>query len=354
MAAKLETSATIHRLKPRKAKGAGGQKRKGPSTTRLKTTPAAAKPAQPTDADIRRNTQDRLVALHTQHRQAEHKIAAAQEVVSAAKTKKAEIRAAIQNTCVPLAIYDELHKKVTAKTKRADNELYEKQRAIAFEAFALPCGPTAELDLQGVADASRPALYWEEMGYHVAIDGAGQFADSQRDGVPPENVQDYMRGHQTGTARIGAGLKALKETAPAAAVQPAAMVGEDPAKAHAKQDAKGVARVRVAQGGFGPVVLKEEGQPDWSDFDNDPALWTDDQRVTFDAWYEGLDPDADVDIDHTGVEMAFDHRVDAETKAQAPAPADNFEAPAEEIASQTTRRVVQEQRAHAGPQFSDD
>lgn len=360
MAAKLTQTATIHKLAPRKAKGAGGQKRKGPSTTRLKPAAGTSKPAaprkssQPSDAEIRQNTQNRLVALHTQHRATEHKMTAASEVLSDLRTKKQEIRAAIQNTCVPLAIYDELHKKVTAKTKRADNELYEKQRAMAFEAFALPCGPTAELDFKGVPEASRPALYWEEMGYHVAIDGAGQFADPQRDGVPPENVQDYMKGHQRGTARIGEGFKSLKkdEAKPKTDAAPL-MVGEDPQKAAAKL----ATRVAVAAVEYARVAIAKGETPNWNGFPDDPDAWTDAQTAVFKDWYDGLDPEADIDIAHEGAAAMFD-RLDAPPEDEAVgeeiAPGDDFETSPEELQGQTTRRVIQEQAAHAEPQFSDD
>lgn len=321
MAAKLngsQPSATVHQLKPRKAKGAGGQKRKGPSTTRTKPRPGESKPAaakksaHPSDAEVRQNTQNRLVALHQQHRGIEAKMSAAAEVTSELRTKKMEIRAAIQNTCVPLAIYDELHKKVTAKTKRADNELYEKQRAMAFEAFALPVGPTAELDFKDVPEAVRPALHWETLGYQMGVDG--QFADHARDGVPPENLQDYMRGFHSATARNSAGIKALKaDPAPVKAAAPPLMVGEKPEKAAAKQAARDAAATVT----YAEKALAAGENPAWNGFPDDPDLWTDGQKDVFTKWYDAIDPEGpEVDIAHVGAIAMFD-RLD---EAQAPDP----------------------------------
>lgn len=310
-----KTSATVVKLAPRKAKGAGGQKRSSKPPARMKTPEHAQPPkaapalaAQPSDAQTRQAVQDRLVALHHNHEQAQAKILIAQEAMSELKTKKAEIRAAIQNTCIPLGIYDEVLKKLRAKTKRIDNEAYEKQRALAFEAFGLPCGPAPELDLTGkMPEPAKAATYWEETGYQVAVGGAGQFADPQRDGVPPENVQDYMKGHARGTEMIGRGIKAL-ETQPAKSPEPPPplMVGEDPEKAAAKAAAQVSDKIGQLE------------QPDWTGYDDDPDMWSDEQRETFLAWFKALPEDADIDIQHVGVAKAFDEAVDAEEAAAPP------------------------------------
>lgn len=304
MAAKLEAT-NVHQLKPRKARGAkssGGKK----GSSRLKPRAGESKPAtarksaQPSDADVRQNTQDRLIALHQQHRVVEANMSAASEVLSGLREKKAQIRASIQNTCIPLAIYDELHGKVTKKTKRADNELYERQRAMAFEAFGLPVGPQPELDFAKVPEAARPALHWESVGYSDGING--QASDPNAAGVPPENFQDYMRGFSSAMDRNGRGMKSLKDTpAPKAgakatdqAAEPPLMVGEDPV----------VASVKEAQ-----RHLAASKQPDWKGFPQDPDEWAVSQQEVFKGWFLALDPTAEVDIAHQGAAKMFDRLV---------------------------------------------
>lgn len=298
------TSANVVKLRPRKAKGAGGAKRSGKPPNRMKPPEHAARPApkdrQPTEAEIRATTQERLVGLHHRHQQVLSKETAAKEVVAELRTQRQEVRAAIQNSCVPLTIYDEVGKVLALKTKRSDREMYEKQRALAFEAFGLPCGPAPELDLTGqMPEPAMAATYWRETGYRVAVDGMGAFADPQRDGVPPENVQDYMAGHADGTAKLGAGLKRL-ETEPAKAdpAPPPLMVGQKP----------------ESEGDSGLGATAGTAQPDWSGFDNDPDFWSDEQREVFTNWFESLSTEDDVDIEHPGVSKAFDDAVAAETQ----------------------------------------
>ena len=391
MAPRLQAdSSNVHVLKPRKAKGAGGQKRKGPSTSRTKprpgeSTPAVAKKSdQPTDADVRRATQDRLVALHQKHRSVEGKMAVASEAMSTLREEKAQIRASIQNTCVPLAIYDELHKKVTAKTKRQDNEEYEKLRALAFEAFGLPVGPQPELDLKGVPEAARPAIHWETVGYGDGVNGDA--SDPEKAGVPPENLQDYMRGYSQAMARNGAGLGLLKTDAktklePKEAEAPQ-MVGENTVDAQVKY-----ARSEIAKG----------NQPAWNGFPLEPEAWDPKHLEVFKEWFYGLDPDAEVDVLHVGAAKVFDRLVEedgapqpdvtaetAEEVHSGPAPADvdymltseepfasgrqaryrngepidavepgslpyydehPFEAPAAELAAQRPRKAIRERKA---------
>lgn len=306
MAAKLN-SDNVHVLSPRKAKGAGGQKRKGPSTNRSKPRPGESQPAarkpsdQPSDAEVRQNAQNRLIALHQSHRKVEAQMSAASEVMSGLREQKMQIRASIQNSCVPLSIYDEVHKKVTAKTKRADNELYEQQRAMAFEAFGLPCGPEPQLPFDKVPEAARPALHWEDVGYQQAVDGL--FADYARDGVPPENYADYTNGFSRGTVRNAAGIGLLKADPPKSpAAAPPLMTGEDPIKAGLKQ----------AIG-----AIEAGAQPAWEGFDNDHKLWTDAQKDVFTTWFESLDVTAEVDIDHVGAGAMFDEMVEDEQESDA-------------------------------------
>src|SRR5882672_11027288 len=120
-----KTSATV--VKTRKAKGAGGAKRSSKPTNRLKPpehakparggkakavaeaafkpataaapAPTAAKPVavpaapQPSEADVRRAQQDRLIALHHRLKPLEVKRRAAAEVVSSLKADEKAIRA---------------------------------------------------------------------------------------------------------------------------------------------------------------------------------------------------------------------------------------------------------------------
>lgn len=349
MAAKLQSdnATNVHVLAPRKAKGAGGQKRKGPSTNRTKPRPGESRPAttkkagQPTDAEIRANQQDRLIALHTQHRTIENREAVAGEAMSEIRGQKKLIRAAIQNAGFPLELYDEADKKLKLKTKRTDLEARERIRGLIHEAFGLPVGPQPELALEGVPEAARPALHWETIGYQQGIDGL--FADPERDGVPPENLQDYMRGFESVTRRNAAGIKALKADPPKGAAAPPLMVGEKPEKAAAKQAAKDAA----ATVEYAEKAMTRGEIPAWNGFPDDPNLWTDGQKDVFTRWAEALDPTAEVDLVHAGAIAFFDELYPPEEADSQAAPgdpaaenaaqADDFEATPEELAAQAGR-----------------
>lgn len=331
MAAKLEaqTSATVHQLKPRKAKGAGGQKRKGASTGRLKPREGESKPAavrkagQPSDADIRSGLQDRLIALHTQHRTAENREAVASEALSEIRGDKKLIRAAIQNAGFPLELYDEANKKLKLKTKRTDLEERERIRGLIHEAFGLPVGPQPELALEGIPEAARPALHWESFGYQQGIDGL--FADPARDNVPPENLQDYMRGFESVTRRNAAGMKSLSAD-PAPAAAPPLMVGEQPSKGAAKQAAKDAAATVT----YAEQAIAKGEVPAWNGFPEDPDLWTHGQKDVFTIWAEALDPNVEIDLTHVGAIAMFDQLY--------PPTEDDFEASPEELAAQAGRK----------------
>lgn len=318
MAKSLEAGdGNVVRLPPRKARGAGGQKRSSKPTSRLKpkaheekartrakaeaafkaadasipegvnsSTTASAPAPQPSEAEVRRAAQDRLIALHGRLKPIEGKISAAQEVLSGLKSEKIAVRGQIQQHCVPLAVYDEVRKRVDAKTKRADNELYEKQRALAFEAFGLPCGPAPELDLRAVPEAAKPAIFWTEVGYNAAV--SGHFADPQRDGVPPENVQDYMTGVSDGIARTAAGLLRLAEAENGPPETPAPVFDDQ-----------------------APAAASEPTPAFWQDWPEEPDQWSEAQHNQFADWFDGLGDDDDVDIDHAGAQLAFD-RLNAE------------------------------------------
>lgn len=346
MASKLADTqgATVHQLQPRKAKGAGGQKRKGPSINRSKprageSKPAARVAAQPSEADIRRDQQDRLVALHTKHRTVENREAVASEALSEIRGDKKLIRAAIQNAGFPLALYDEANKKLKLKTKKTDLEQQERLRGLIFEAFGLPVGPQPELALEGVPEAARPALHWEGVGYTACI--SGEFADGERDGVPPENLQDYMKGFSQGTARNAAGIKKLAADPPAAAeAAPPLMVGEDAAKAAVK---------------YAEAAIAKGKQPAWNGFPTDPDAWTEGHAACFEGWFKSLDPADEVDVLHVGAAAMFDRLVEAEQSgtpgAEAP---DDFEATPEELAAQAGRPGGASDHQGDDAAFSDD
>jgi hypothetical protein len=332
--------------------------------------PAAAKKTQPTDAEIRQGQQDRLIALHTRHRAVDNRLEVAKAAMSDIALEKKEVRAAIQNAGFPLATYDEAYSELRLKTKKTDLIAKEKIRGLIREALGLPAGPQAELDLAGVPEAARPALHWRGVGYQQAL--LGEFADPQRDGVPPEAVQEYMAGFGDVTKINARGLKSLKDEAPgtmptAAGIGPDAplFVGEDPKKAADKAAARvaGAGEVQVdtviAAGGGGgsgeyadgialqviahpgsdevvdpddasegpldaaddvnPAALEDieielaAAQPDWTDFSHDPDTWTDLQKNAFLTWFAELG-DEEVDIVHPGAAAMFDRCVVAEEK----------------------------------------
>jgi hypothetical protein len=353
--------ATIHQLPVRKARGAkssGGRKPAAVSKPKPgESRPAAAKKTQPTDAEIRQGQQDRLIALHTRHRAVDNRLEVAKAAMSDIALEKKEVRAAIQNAGFPLATYDEAYSELRLKTKKTDLIAKEKIRGLIREALGLPAGPQAELDLAGVPEAARPALHWRGVGYQQAL--LGEFADPQRDGVPPEAVQEYMAGFGDVTKINARGLKSLKEEAPAAPPPPL-FVGEDPAKVAAEEAARraepvtpnssitvgeyedefgkpddGIALQAIAHPGMGEVVDPDDAsegpldddvnpkaiedveielaaaQPDWTDFSHDPDAWTELQTNAFLTWFAELG-DEEVDIEHPGAAAMFDRCVAAE------------------------------------------
>lgn len=310
MAARLRqgdtTDAKVVRLPPRKAKGAkssGGRKppnrlkpkpgEAAPQAARApKPAPAAPTPRpQPTDAEIRRNQQDRLIALHGKHRAIDNRIAVAQAAVDELRGEKKEVRASIQGAGFPLQVYDEAYRELKLKTKRRDLDEKERLRGLIREALGLPCGPQPELALEGVPDAARPALHWHGVGYQAALDGL--FSDPARDGVPPEHLQDYQQGFSEVMARNAQGLKDLD-------AHPLIPPAPDP--------------LFIGQTPKPPA-------PFYADWPLDLAEWSDEQRAEFKVWFDGLALDADVDIDHAAAEQLFDEL------AEPPLPAGAADAP---------------------------
>lgn len=322
MAAKLtESNNKVVALRPGKARGAGGAKRSGKPVNRLKPAAHEAKPkrsvakTQPSDADIRRNMQDRLLALHTQHRTVDNRLDVAKAAIADIALEKKEIRAAIQNAGFPLALYDEGYNELKLKTKTVDLVQKEAIRGLIREALGLPAGPQPSL-LDALPEAAKPAAYWNEVGYREAL---VTFADPAAAGCPPENNQDYMAGYHECQEKIGQGIKTLAKEAPKPSAAPLI-----PAENEAAGD-----------GGSGGAA------PTWEGFDNDPDQWTVEQQEAFKAWFDGLAPDAEVDITHPGVEAAFDKAVhDVE-----------FEASQAELGAQIGRQAVVGDRDEPGSEM---
>ena len=339
MSPRPKDASNVVKLSARKAKGSrstGGRK----PASRMKPQPGASSspPRTPSDEDVRRASQDRLVALRGLLIPVEQKMGAAQDVVAGLREQKLQIRTSIQ-TIVPLSVYDEADKKLKLKTKRSDQEAYEKARALAFEAFGLAVGPQAELELAKVPEAARPGLHWRAVGYQAAIDGL--FSDYKRDAVPEDgdSIQNYQAGFADGTAANARGIKLLKtdekkpKADPKAAALPPASIPGGEAKAAAKEAAQADA----------PEIIMRDGKVTAVGFSQPPALWNDVQREAFRTWFEALADDADVDILDPNIAAAFDEAVASEGEAAA----EGFDAPAEELAGQSTRKAVQERREFA-------
>ena len=303
-------SATVHKLTPRKARGAkstGGKK----AASRGKPRPGAKEiPAQPSDAQLRRDRQDRMLALDHQIKTTENKITIAQEALTDLRTLKKQQRAAL-GAFYPLELYDDARADAARKTEKVDLVLREKQRAEIREAFGLPAGPQAELDLQLQPIPARTATHWYDVGAKDCSDD--KFADANAAGVPPEHVQDYLRGHADRQAQIAAGLKGLKEDeAKKPNLPPPLMVGQKgPATGDAVANEE-TADTTAALGGDGIA-----GAPQWDDWPADPQAWSADQRDQFEAWYTTLGPDDEVDVKHAGAAAMFDILLAAE---EAPVP----------------------------------
>lgn len=60
------------------------------------------------------------------------------------------------------------------------------------------------------------------------------------------------------------------------------------------------------------AAAAREGDPDWSTFPEDENEWSDEQIAEFDAWYDGLQPGAKVEVEHPAVTKLTQERRDAE------------------------------------------
>lgn len=301
MAPRLQaTDNKVVQIGTRKARGAGGAKRSNKPVNRLKPAAHEDKPPKPApapaagddqsaiDARARKSSVERLAALTNQHRVMDNKIDAVKLTVDELVGEKKLIRTAIKNI-VRLDVFDERYEKLKLKTKRTDLNEIERERAICSEAMGLPMGEQEEMRFAALPEAAKPGVYWRSEGYKAGI--AGEACDPVAAGCPPESIQEFNAGWGDGQAVVVSGMKQLEVKDTKA---PGAKRGPKP-----KAALEPVAAEPVAE-----TVLADT--PDWADYDADPANWDASQRATFMAWYDGLDPDVDTDIEHPGIETAFD------------------------------------------------
>lgn len=298
MAAKLESDGkNVVHLSTRKAKGAkstGGRARKPrlipakheDAPKRSGPKPETVIGVQPTDAELRRNMQDKLIGLHSKHRTIDNRLEVALAAISDIKLEKKEVRAAIENSGFPLSLYDEAYKELKLKTARIDLEQKEQIRGLIREALGLPAGPQPSL-LDKLPEAAKPAVYWDDIGFREGM--AGDAPDEKKAHVPPENLQDYLKGHGRASERHAQGIKTLAKE-----------------MAEPKRDAK-------------PLVDIEA--PFWAEYPAELKDWQISHRATFRAWFEKLTPEDEVDLDHPGAEAFFDQ---LETEAHPSSDAEEF------------------------------
>jgi hypothetical protein len=287
-------SATVHTLPTRKAAGAGGAKRSGKPTNRLKPSapPSAALTQEQIDNQARKAQIERVAALTNQHRLMDNKIEAVRLTLNELNGEKKLVRTSIQNSGIRLDVFDERYEKLKLKTKRTDLAAIERERAICSEAMGLFVGEQAEMDFAKLPEGVKPAVHWRAIGYQAGV--AGESCDPVEAGCPPEATQEYNKGWGEGQTVIASGMKILATDKKDAAK-----------KAAPANDAKAKAADKKPPAEPAPEP-EASTQPDWSGFDNDPANWSAQQRTIFRDWFDGLDPELEIDIEHAGVECAFD------------------------------------------------
>lgn len=86
-------------------------------------------------------------------------------------------------------------------------------------------------------------------------------------------------------------------------------VGSIGGKARAEEWARKFMADRAAQ-----KAAAREGDPDWSAFPEKEDDWSDDQIAEFDAWYDALQPGAEVVVEHAAVTKLVAERREAEAK----------------------------------------
>lgn len=245
MAEKLGDDANkVVQLPARAARGAGKSKPTKPGT-QLKPDESEREAkggnGPPTDAEIRANLQDRLIALTAKHRAVDNKIDVIKAELDEVNGEKKEIRTAIENSGFRLDLFDEGYSVLRQRTKRIDLEAKEKMRDLMWEAWGLPRNGAQPDLLKGVPKAAKPAVYWEAQGYQAGITGDGCGPEDLKTwNVPPGNETDFTRGWHMAMERNSKGLKRLEEDAaiePPTALEAAADEREEAQEAEAGEPA---------------------------------------------------------------------------------------------------------------------
>lgn len=144
-----------------------------------------------------RLTQDEAEALYYRHhviiRDHNEQISTAEETVKAMKKRRKAARdLAKAETEIPLKIFDERLK--NEGSSRRDLDLFERQRAFTGEVLGQPVykGPTRDLFAMA-AEADHDEQWWFDAGYAAAMQNKAAEPDKQ--GVPPEHHQVWLKGH---------------------------------------------------------------------------------------------------------------------------------------------------------------
>jgi hypothetical protein len=287
-------SGNVTEIRPGAAKGAKAPPR-APSRLRADASKGAELTQDQIDAQARRAHVERVAALTNQHRQLDNKMDAVRQTLDELNGDRKLIRTAIGSSGIPLEVFDERYEKMKLKTKRTDLEAIERARAICSEAMGLIVTEQAQLDFAKLPEGAKVGVHWRAVGYQAGV--AGEKCDPAGAGCPPEATQEYTQGWGEGQTVIAAGLKLVKADQKKDADKAA------PANDSPKTEEKAPKPDRAQ-------VIAEGTQPDWSGFDNDPVNWGEEQRRTFANWFRTLGPDDNVDIDHPGIEVAFDRMND--------------------------------------------
>lgn len=200
-----KSAPNVVKLPTRAAKGAASSKPKADAPKLKSGVPSSSRPAPKTEANLREALQLQIVGFTAQHRAVDAELAAFEEEIKAIRQRKKQIRTAIHTAGMPLALFDESYE--DAGTSRVDLDRKEKLRAIVREAHGLMVATQGEL-LNKVAEPAKPEVYWEAQGYQDGI--GGKFAEAPKD-CPPENVQNYLKGHGNAMKRNAEGITAAKK-----------------------------------------------------------------------------------------------------------------------------------------------
>jgi len=205
MADKLQParrSATVTKLPTRAAAGAGKSRPEKPAP-QLKSSAPPPKPQTRAerDAQIRRANLDRRLILAANDRKIDVRIEVIRESLKDLLGERRQVRSAIEGTGIPLALYDEA--KADALKTRVDLDEKERLRAEAREIFSVPTGVAKDL-FDGVPDAAKEAVHWDDMGYRAGRAGLDR---DLPDGIPPECEQDFLKAWERAQLELAGAVK---------------------------------------------------------------------------------------------------------------------------------------------------